>query len=292
MRKFFGGKLGILVFAVPTLLLYTLFVIFPLFPAITISLSKHNGFSNLGFVGLSNYKEILTSGIFWLVDKNTFFIVLAEVLIGLPISLILALILDTLSSGSRRFFKSAAFIPAVISISVVSQMWLAIYEPNWGLLNSILKLLGMEPKAWIGDSSTVLGSIAVAFIWQYIGMNMLILYTGLKSIPKTYYEAALIDGANFVQTQIKITIPLMREIIKYVLIIASLGSMGLFGHVQIMSGGGPGDASRTIVYQLWNYSVKELDYGKACAISIIFIIECLIIFFIINKTVAKEKIQF
>ena len=121
---------------------------------------------------------------------------------------------------------------------------------------------------------------------------MLLFYTGLKSIPKTYYEASLIDGANAFQSTIKITIPLLQEITKYLLLISTLGCMAQFAHVRIMTGGGPGGASSTVVYHLYKQAFTSMDFGVGCAISVLFVIECLVITFIINRTVAREKIQY
>lgn len=294
MDKFLGNKKAIAVFALPLLILYTLFVIYPLIPDVAISLQKHDGFTGQGFVGVRNYLELFTSGELWRTNKNNLIIVAISTLIGLPLSLLLAILIDNQSERVRRFFKISSVMPAMLSVTVICQMWLAIYEPGWGLLNTLLKSVGLESMAreWLTDEKTVVAAITVAFLWQFIGFNMLLFYTGLKSIPKTYYEAALMDGANFWQSNIKITIPLLQDVTKYLLLISILGCMGQFAHVKILSGGGPGDASRTVIYQLYYTAFTQSDFGKGCALSIIFVIECLIITFIINKFVARERIQY
>lgn len=132
-------------------------------------------------------------------------------------------------------------------------MWVAFYEPRWGLLNSVLRALGLDSltRQWLTDERTVVFCVAIAFLWQYIGLNGLLFYTGIKAIPKTYYEAATIDGAGFITTSLKITIPLLQEVIKYLLLLSVLGCMSQFAHVRIMTSGGPGEASRTVVYQMY-----------------------------------------
>jgi multiple sugar transport system permease protein/raffinose/stachyose/melibiose transport system permease protein len=225
---------------------------------------------------------------------NTLIIVLISTFIGLPISLLLALLMDRQSERFRRFFKASSVFPAILSVTVIAQMWVAIYEPQWGLLNSVLRTLGLKSLTmeWLSDDRTVVLAITVAFLWQYIGLNALLFYTGIKSIPKTYYEAAYIDGAGFFRTSLKITIPLLQDVIKYLLTLSMLGCMSQFSYVRIMTSGGPGDISRTVIYQLYYKAFSESDYGQGCSIAIIFVIECLLITFFINKFVAKEKIEF
>jgi len=294
MNKNLGNKLAISVFAFPALILFTAFVIYPIFPEIAISFQKNDGFRNMGYVGIANYLSVLKDATFWKSNLNTFIIVLISTIIGLPISLALALIMDRLGDSTRRFFKASSVLPAVLSVTVIAQMWIAIYEPSWGLINSILYGLKLDPLAlaWLSDERTVVFAIAIAFLWQYIGLNTLLFYTGIKAIPSTYYEAAVIDGAGFIKTSIKITIPLLQDVTKYLLVLSVLGCMAQFAHVRIMTAGGPGDASRTVIYQLFYKAFSASDFGQGCAIAIIFVFECLVLTFIINRFVAREKIEF
>ncbi len=294
MNKNYNSKLAIFIFAFPTLILFTAFVVYPIFPEIVISFQNNDGFRNMGFVGFDNYVSILTSASFWKANMNTLIIVVISTCIGLPISLFLALLVDRQTEGVRRFFKFSSVFPAVLSVTVIGQMWIAIYNPQWGLIDSVLRAIGLNNLAlgWLSDKRTVVVAITVAFLWQYIGLNALLFYTGIKSIPKTYYEAATIDGASFLKTSIKITIPLLQDVTKYLLVVSVLGCMSQFAHVRIMTAGGPGDASRTVIYELYHRAFSASDYGQGCAIAVIFIIECLVLTCLINKFVAKEKIEF
>ncbi len=294
MEKYFSNRLAVFLFAFPALSLFSAFVIYPIFPEIAISFQKNNGFINSGNVGFANYLKVFNDAAFWRANRNTFLIVLLSLLVGLPVSLLLALALDRQTDGVRRFFKASSVFPAVLSVTVIAQMWIALYEPNWGLINSILRGLGLGnlALAWLSDDRTVVPAIAIAFLWQYIGLNALLFYTGIKSIPPTYYEAATIDGAGFLQVSLKITIPLLQDITKYLLVISTLGCMAQFAHVRIMTGGGPGDASRTVIYQLYYKAFSTSDFGQGCAIALLFILECLVINFFINRFVAREKIEF
>ncbi len=294
MKNFFGNKLAIFVFAFPALLLFTMYVVYPILPEVLISFQKNDGFKSMGFVGFANYAKALKDPTFWKSNNNTFIMVAISLLVGLPISLLLALVMDRLSDSPRRFFKASSVLPAVLQVTVISQMWIAIYEPQWGLINSILRAVGLDELAlaWLSDKKTVVIAITIAFLWQYLGLNALLFYTGIKAIPKNYYEAATIDGAGFFRTSFNITIPLLQDVIKYVLILSTLGCMAQFAHVRTMTAGGPGDTSRTVIYQLYYKAFSASDYGQGCAIAIIFVIECLVLTFFINRFVAREKIEF
>lgn len=289
-----SSQYHVYVFALPSLIIFTIFVIFPIIPEILISFQHHDGFSTLGWVGLQNYKEVLSSHKFWLANKNTIFIVLMSLFVALPISLIFALVIDKQTQGIREFFKFAAVFPAVLSVTVISQMWIALLDPNWGALNNLLYFLGLGRFAtdWLSNKNTVMFWVTFTFLWQYIGLNMILFYAGIKTIPKSYYEAAEIDGASFFKISIKITIPLLREIIKYVVVISTLGSMAMFAYSRIMTNGGPGYASRTIMYEMYYTAFSTSQFGKGCAVAIIFIFECLILNFIINKSFSSEKLEY
>lgn len=294
MEKHYRSKLSIFIFAFPGLLLFTLFTVYPIFPQILISFQNHDGFNSSGWVGLDNYIKVLSSASFWRANVNTLIIVLISLLVALPLSLLLALVIDVQTPRIRNFFKFSSVFPAVLSVTVISQMWVAMYEPQWGLINSFLRTVGLESWAhqWLTDKSTVVICIAIAFLWQYIGLNALLFYTGIKSIPKQYYEAAMIDGANFFKASFYITIPLLRDIIKYVLILSVLGSMSLFAHIRVMTSGGPGDTSRSVIYQMYYTAFSTSEFGVGSAIAILFIIECLFVTVLINKFTAKERIEF
>lgn len=294
MNKHFVRRIDIAVFALPALILFTVFVIYPLIPQLLISFQDHNGFVSHGYVGFENYIETFTSKAFLLSVKNTYLIVFMSVCIAIPISLLLALLMDILGENERRYFKLSSVMPALLSVTVIAQMWIAIYEPNWGLVNNLLEQLGLEnlTRTWLGEKETVVICIAIAFLWQYIGINALLFYTGIKTIPKSIKEAAVIDGANFLQKSIFVIIPLLRDVGKYVLIVSTLGSMALFPHVRIMTMGGPGSMSRTMIYQLYYKAFSQSEFGQGSAIAIIFVIQSIIVSILINRFVAKDQIEY
>lgn len=294
MNNCYKSRWAVFIFAFPALLIFTVFLVYPLIPEILISFQEHDGYNSYGFVGLENYISVFKSSTFLKAHINTFIVVGLSLFVATPLSLILALVIDKQSERVKTFFKFTSVFPAVMSVTVISQMWKAIYEPEWGLLNAILNKLGLPNLAhiWLTDRSTVMICIAVTFLWQYIGLNMLLFYSGIKSIPNDYYEAAQLDGAGFWQASWNITIPLLKNVSKYVVTVSTLGSMGMFAYVKAMTAGGPGDASRTVMYQMHYLAFGTSEFGKGSAIAVIFIIECLIISFVINKVFRDENLTY
>jgi multiple sugar transport system permease protein/raffinose/stachyose/melibiose transport system permease protein len=294
MKKAIQGKAAFLVFAFPGLLLYTVLVIYPLIPEIVIGFQNHNGVVSKGYVGLKNYQWVFTHPRFLISQWNTITLAVLSTLGGLPLSLVLAILLDGQGSSVRQFFKTTSFIPAVLAVTVIAQMWKGMLNNDWGLINQLLRFLGLEQfaRSWLADPNFALPSVAFAFLWQYIGFNMVLFYAGIKAIPKTYFEAALIDGAGPVKSTIKITIPLLQDIIKFVLVISIMGCLGQFVHVRLMTGGGPGDRTWTVMYFFFQTAFMDHDFGRGCAVAAVFLIECVVISRLIDRLVARERIEF
>ena len=293
MNRFFTNR-AVFLFAFPGLALFTVFVVFPMIPQLLISFQSHNGAESTGWVGWDNYKNLLQSSVFWKAHRNTYFIVGCSLFIALPISLLLALMLDRTSPRVRAVFKFGALFPSVLSVTVIGKMWTGIYDPDWGMINSALRGIGLEglAQSWLTNPDTVVACVAAAFLWQYIGLNCILFYAGIKAIPEQYYEAAVVDGAGFFRASVRITIPLLKDIIKYVVIVSTLGSMGMYAHILVMTAGGPGDASRSVLYQMYYKAFSMSQFGEGCAIAVIFIVECMIVSLIINKSIAREPIQY
>lgn len=294
-RSLIGAKNSeIFFFVFPALLLFCTFVVYPLIPELITSFQKSDGFTTQGFVGLKNYVSVITSKNFWLAHKNTYLVALLSLLVALPISMLFALLMDATSPRVRNFFKFFSVFPAILSHTVIGRLWIAIYQADWGIINSFLRSVGLESltRAWLGEEATVMFAIAVAFLWQYLGLNALLFYSGIKVIPKTYFEAAEIDGGGFFYNCIHITIPLLQDMVKYVVLTSTLGSLGMFSYVTVMTAGGPGYASRTVTYEIYQLAFGKSDFGAACALSVIFLIQCVLISIVINKCIAKEAIEY
>ncbi|MDD3337481.1 MAG: sugar ABC transporter permease [Lachnospiraceae bacterium] len=293
MRKFYSNRAK-LVFLIPGFALFSLFVIYAIFPCFIMSLQNHNGVANQGWVGFLNYKTALTSDVFWSSHIRTYGILLMELLIGIPVSLLLALMLDRTNKVVRNIFKFAALFPSILSVAVIGKMFLGVFNTDWGIVNTFLRAIGLDGavNSWLSNPKTAMICIGVAYVWQYIGYNAILFYTGLKSIPPEFYEAATLDGANFFQISKRITIPLLQDMLKYVLTGATTGTLGMYGLISVMTAGGPGSSSRTVLYEMYYQSFQSSRFGYGCAIALLFLIECIVWACLINRFVAHEEIKY
>lgn len=285
MRKAFGNKLAITAFLLPALSVYILIVILPIFASGYISLLKWDGIGERIFVGAENYIEIFKlDGVFLKSVVNSLMFACCSLFIQLPIALLLALILARGIKG-ENFFRTVYFIPVIISTMVIGQLWIQIFNNDYGLLNYILKSIGLESmtRMWLADPDTALGAVFVPNVWQYIGYHMLLMYAYAKSIPEEIYEAARIDGASEVITSIKITIPLMKPILQTCAIFALIGSLKVFDLIWIITKGGP--LNSTEVPTTWMYTELFLsnNYGTGSAAATFIVVECLLLTIVIQK---------
>lgn len=293
-RLTYARGIDIAVFVLPAMIVFAVFVLYPIIPELIISFQDNDGFSVKGWVGWDNYNAIFTSPNFRLAHKNTYITVAVAILGGFPISLLLALLMDVTSPRTRNFFKFASVFPAVLSPTVIGRLWVAIYENDWGVINSLLRAVGLGSwtHAWLGEPKFVMACVAVVFVWQVIGLDALLLYAGIKAIPKTYYEAAQLDGGGFWVNSIHITIPLLQDMIKYVILTLTLGALGMFSYVNVMTLGGPGYSSRTVTYEMYQLAFARSEFGQGCAVAVVFMLECITIALIINRYIAREKIEY
>lgn len=286
-------QLTILAFILPSLLIFTTFIIYPLLTTVVRSGFVYNGYQLGEFIGFDNYVATLQDPVFWTAHSNTLKILAVQLLLCGPFSFLLALLINERKERFRKYFKIAVFLPAVLNVAVISLMWKMMLQPDWGTLDVILKRLGLEEYivTWLAHRDFAIWIIGAVAMWQYIGFNMLYFYAALRSIPVSYYEAAKVAGANFWQRSIKISIPLTQEIIKFVLIISITGTMQIFTQIQLMTNGGPGDLTRSLIYQMYYKAFKLTDFGQAGAISVLFALETFIMVLLVNRFVAREKIE-
>ena len=286
MDKVLSDKKAIIFFLLPALIFFILIVFLPIFISGYYSTLEWDGLSKPVFIGLQNYKELFTNttGGFVLSIKNSLLFVLVSVFIQLPISLFFALVLANGVKG-EKFFLNVYFIPVIISTVVIGQLWMKIYNPDYGLLNSFLKSIGLGSmaKAWLGDPKTALGASFVPTLWQYVGYHMLLMYAAIKSISTDIYEAAKLDGASGIQMAFKITIPLIKPMLKVCVTFSVIGALKIFDLIYVLTNGGPNHASEVPSTLLVNNIFVRGMYGYGSAIAMFIILECLILTGAIQK---------
>ncbi|MCR5421410.1 MAG: sugar ABC transporter permease [Lachnospiraceae bacterium] len=276
-HKDFRKGLDIFLFLLPAILLFVGILIAPIIVSVYRSFQDWNGFSEGTFIGFENYKELFTNGsIKWMVAlKNALILAFFSVFVQLPISLLLALLLGRKYKG-ERFFLSVYFMPVLISTVVIGQLWLKIYNPDYGLLNTALDALHLSDfkHVWVGEVETALGSVIVPTVWQYIGYHMLLMYAGVKGVSPDLREAAMIDGATNWQVDRYVVIPIIKPVIRTSVIFAVTGSLKTYDLVRILTEGGPFQTTEVPSTLLENMLFLRNRYGMGSTISVMLILLC------------------
>ena len=263
-------NLTIALFLLPALILFFIFVLYPIIQSVYYSMFNWKGFGPaVDFVGLENFRKILTDRVFLIALRNGFIIVTFSLLFQLPLSMFLAVMVAHDLPG-RAFFRTVFFMPYVLSEVITAYIWLFLFnpDPERGFLNAIVTLGGREPVLFLGNTDIVLITVFVVLTWKYFGFHMLLYLTGLQNIPTEIEEAARIDGANSIQSFFYITLPLLGSTIRTSVYLSVIGALQVFALVWIMTKGGPVNASEMLATYMYRFSFVrfQLGYGSAVAI--------------------------
>lgn len=245
------------------------FIVFGLIPvtfSLIASFSNWNMMSKVKWVGLKNFQEMFADYKFWQALGNTFYYYL-----GIPVGMFIALLLAMImckDTRANKVFRVIYYLPAISSVIAISILWSWIYNTEYGLLNLALKQIGIMGPNWLGDPKYIKLSLIIMGIWGGLGPSVIMFIAALKNIPKTFYEAAEIDGANTIQSFVFITLPMLRPILFYLLIIGFIVNMQTFGNIYIMiPGGGAEYSGASIVFYLWQKGFGNFEFGYASAVA-------------------------
>ena len=291
-KKKFGDVLTIFLFLLPALVLFVGILIAPIIMSGYYSFFDFNGLSNKTFIGFNNYIELFTSKQIPFAKAlfNASMLAVLSVFIQLPFSLGLALMLGKGIKGERMFL-SVYFMPVLISTVVIGQLWLKIYNPDYGVLNVLLRNVGLEKlgsTVWLGDKSKALGAVFVPTLWQYVGYHMLLLYAGVRGVSPELREAAKLDGATDGQVDRFIVIPIIKPILKVSVIFAVTGSLKSFDLIYVLTNGGPRHATEVPSTLLIDQLFLRNRYGMGSTIAVFLIALCFV-FALIISAVFKER---
>ena len=291
-KKKFGDVLTIFLFLLPALVLFVGILIAPIIMSGYYSFYDFNGLSNKTFIGFNNYIELFTSKQIPFAKAlfNASMLAVLSVFIQLPFSLGLALMLGKGIKGERMFL-SVYFMPVLISTVVIGQLWLKIYNPDYGVLNVLLRNVGLEKlgsTVWLGDKSKALGAVFVPTLWQYVGYHMLLLYAGVRGVSPELREAAKLDGATDGQVDRFIVIPIIKPILKVSVIFAVTGSLKSFDLIYVLTNGGPRHATEVPSTLLIDQLFLRNRYGMGSTIAVFLIALCFV-FALIIGAVFKER---
>jgi multiple sugar transport system permease protein len=262
-------------FLTPYFTFFILFSIIPIFYGLYVSFHKWNLIGKEKFVGLANYAYALKDPDFWSSLWHTTYFVLLSTPLLILISFSLSLILDSKIMG-KTLLRTVYFLPNILSVAVISYIWIFVLQPYSGLLNSLLKklsILGAESELfWLADQNLAWVSIVLITVWWTQGFNMIIFLAGLQGIPTEHYEAATIDGANAWQRLLFITLPAMRSLIVLVTVLTTIASFKVFGQVWLVTRGGPANSTRTMIQYIYETGFSSNELGLATAMSFIFFV--------------------
>ena len=262
------GTLTPYLFLLPGLLLFVAFRLYPLLDGLRLSFTNARlGRAQYAFVGLANYAKLLEDARFHVSLVNTALYAIASTLPILAIPLALAIALDRGVSWSA-VLRGAFFFPFTLSVVTVGLAWLWLLDPVVGPFNYYLKALGLPVRSWLADPATAMGAIILTSVWWVTGYYLVIYLAGLQDIPRELYEAAALDGAGGWRTFWGVTVPLLRPGFLFVFVTHAIGSFQIFGQVFILTQGGPGDATRTVVQHLYETAFQNFfQFGSASAMA-------------------------
>lgn len=272
-------------FIIPLIVYFIVFQIAPILISFYYSLTKWDMRTEAVWVGFENYSSLLTDKLMYPNFWPSLLVTLKYILIALPFSLIvpllLALILNKKIKG-QVFFRTAFYIPVITPAVASAAMWKWILDSMFGLLNIFIKNipilnLFLKPRSWLNEVGTALPTLALMAVWGGIGYNILIYLSGLKSIPQELYESAVVDGASTFQQFRRITLPMLRPTIFFLIVTGFIGNFQVFDQMYLLTKGGPNDSTLTYVLSLYNHAFNYYEMGIACAMSYILLVIILMI---------------
>ena len=253
-----------LFFILPALIGTFIFIIIPIFCSFALSFTNWDLLNNITFVGLDNYKAILSEKEFVQILINTFVYAISTTFFAVIIPLIIASALNTKLRGSE-FFKTIYFLPFITPAVVIAIVWAWIFDPNIGIANQIFR----THYIWLFDTRLAMPVLIFISVWKLIGYNVVLFLTGFSTIDNSVYEAAKIDGASSFKTFFEITVPLLKPTIYFVTTVTAISSFQIFDLIYVITQGGPNDSTNVIVYSIYKYAFEYFDIGKSCALAYI-----------------------
>lgn len=274
----------IILFLTPSLIGLLFFVVIPIIASLGLTLFQWNLLTDPVFIGLQNFKELITDHKFWSAFRHTLVFIVGYIPLVMASSIAVALVLNQKLIG-RKLLRTAFYVPVVSAWVAVALLWAWIFNPKYGLINFLLGLIGITGPAWLYDPQWAMTAIIITSVWKDTGFFMLMFLSGLQNIPSSYYEAAEIDGANGVKKFWFITLPLLTPTTFFAITMALINSFQVFDQVSIMTDGGPAGATTVVVQQIVNNAFEYSRMGYASTISWVLFI------FVFIATLLQMRVQ-
>lgn len=274
-------------FLAPKLVFFIAFLLIPIIWSLILSFQKYGVF-NIEWIWFKNYITVFKSKMFLISLWNTFLYTVVTVPVFILIALIIAALIQPLKKASQNFFSAVFYLPTVTSMVIIAMIWRWMYNYKFGLFNYILGFFGIPAIDWLGQSSTALPALMIMRILIPPGAGIIIFLAAMNNINGAIYEAAKIDGANAVQRWLKITIPLLKPTILYLMILSTIGSFQVFTQIVMMTKGGPGFATETIVHVIYKTAFRDFNFGLASAQSVVLSMIIMVFAIFQFKVLGKE----
>jgi alpha-1,4-digalacturonate transport system permease protein len=262
-----------MLFLTPNLIIFAVFIILPAIQGLRMSFFETSILNGSTFVGFRNFVDICADGMFWTTLKNTMIYVVAAVPLLAVFALALALLVSKKGAG-MGLFRAIFYVPTMLSMIIVGIAWRWILGFDLGIFNYLIRLMGAGPVSWLTDGALANASLVSVTVWTRVGYFMMMFVGGLQAIPRTYYEAATIDGANGATIFRRITLPLLKPIILVVVVLATIEAFKAYDLIYVMTQGGPGTSTKFLVQYIYQAAFQEdrLGYGAAMSMILLAII--------------------
>jgi len=263
-------------FILPFFVLFAVFGVYPLLYALNLSFTSLNGNGDMHYVGLSNYTFLLTDEMFWSSLGNSLFLWLLIVPIQTILAVLVAALLSSPKLRLRWFFRTVFLTPYVVPLVAVAQVWLIMFDRDYGAMNAVLQWLHLTPIGWLTSVAWAKPTLALLVLWKSSGFAVIVMLAAIQGIPQEYYEAASLDGAGKSARFWHITLPLMKRAISFFMVIATLGVIQMFLEPFVLTSGGPDNSTITAGYRLWLF-IQNADLGTGAANSFLLMILVIVI---------------
>jgi multiple sugar transport system permease protein len=255
-------------FILPTFVGYTAFVVGPLLAAVGYSFTEYDALTDPTYVGVDNYQRLWEDDRLHTVYRNTFTFSIFAVVLNIALGLLLAVLINRRMPRFLRYiFRSAFFFPVLVAHVYIAIIWQFLYNKDLGIINFYLGDFGIDPIPWLNSRDWAMPSVIIMDVWKNAGFAMLICLAGLQNIPEVYHEAASLDGASAWQRFRNITFPLLTPTLFFLVVIYAIGALQVFDSIFVLTEGGPGDATRSIVMYLRETAFESFEMGYASAVA-------------------------
>ncbi|MBJ6361588.1 carbohydrate ABC transporter permease [Paenibacillus sp. GCM10012307] len=294
MNKALRNPLVYILFVLPAFILFIAFFIYPILTAVNNSLTSWNGISKtMSYIGMDNYATAVQDKIFWKSARNNVYFILFSCLVQVPAIVFFSLLIANVRK-LKNLYKTAVFLPSIMSTAVIGILWGFIYNPDFGLMNEFLGLFGIQPIYWLSDRNWAMIAILITNAWQWTGFYIVMVLAAILSIPRELDEAAAIDGASGIQRAFKITLPLIMPIISVVVMLSIAGAMKAADIVLVMTKGGPAGSTDVMATYMIRYAITSFKHGFGNAIAVLIFVFTMVItvlyqFLIVRRT---ERIEY